>query len=124
MYSSLEGAFWEVAIHKGVVTPDRRDPQRPSKTLGFETMIKRLLASEPEFATWMTQAVFGTEGSPFRHGSAEDGHRRQALFGLVALAGWLQSFIGVQAWDDLIERAQAHIVVAVERAQDGVLMPA
>lgn len=124
MYSSLEGAFWEVAIQKSVVTRDRCDPLRPSKTWGFETMIKRLLASEAEFATWMAQAVFGTEGNPFRHGSAEDGHRRQALFGLVALAGWFQSFTGVQAWDDLIERGQAHIVVAVERAQDGVLIPA
>jgi hypothetical protein len=124
MYGSLEGAFWEVAIQKRVVTRSRCDPQRPSKTWGFETMIKRLLASEPEFATWMTQAVFGTEGNPFRHGSAETGHRRQALFGLVALAGWFQSFTEVQASDDLIERAQAHIVVAVERAQGAVLTPA
>lgn len=119
MYAHLEGIFWEAGIDRNIVTRDRKDPAQPTKELGFETMVKRLLASDQDFATWITRALYGTQGNPFRHGGAVDdgGHREKALFGLVALSGWLQTFAGVEVWDSLIDRSRLYLSAAVEQVQ-------
>lgn len=115
LYIGLEGAFWEVAYERQTVTCDRMDSKQPTKELGFDAMVKKLLAAEPEFATWMVRALYGTVGDPYRHGGAKNGHRQQALFAMVALAGWFQSFTTIKAWDLLIASARLHIPIAVQR---------
>jgi hypothetical protein len=116
LYFGLEGAFWQAALARAVITPDRTRLDNPNKPVGFETMVK-LLGLEREFQTFMVRAVFGTVGNPFRHGSAEEGERRQVLLGVAALAGWLEEFANVPAMEVLAARLGRELPGAVERAR-------
>jgi hypothetical protein len=79
-------------------------------------MVKQL-GLERAFQTFMVRAVFGTAGNPFRHGSSNDGERRQVLFGVAALAGWLEEFANVPAWEVLAVRFERELPGAVHRAR-------
>jgi hypothetical protein len=116
LYFGLEGAFWQAALARAVITPDRTRLDNPNKQVGFESMVK-LLGLEREFQTFMVRAVFGTAGNPFRHGSAEEGERRQVLLGVAALAGWLEEFANVPAMEVLTARLGRELPIAVERAR-------
>ena len=70
---------------------------------------------EPEFQTFMVRAVFGTVGNHYRHGGAISGERRQVLFGVAALAGWLQEFANVSALDVLSARMARALPASIER---------
>ena len=48
----------------------------------------------------MCSRVFGDAGNPVRHGEQSD-RRRQALFAIVAIVGWVDAFMGVQAREAL-----------------------
>jgi len=116
LYQGLEGAFWQVAYVKTIVTLERRDPARLSKKIEFDSMVKRL-GIPPEFKTFVNRALFGTVGDRYRHGGAGSGERRQVLLGVAALAGWCQEFAGEPAFDLLIESAAEVLPGAVERAR-------
>ena len=116
LYFGLEGAFWGAALARAVITPERTRVDNPNKSVGFETMVK-LLGLERAFQTFMVRAVFGTTGNPFRHGSASDGERRQVLFGVAALSGWLEEFANVPAMEVLAARLGRELPAAVERAR-------
>jgi hypothetical protein len=120
LYFGLEGAFWEAALARAVITPERTRLDNPNKPVGFETMVKQL-GLERAFQTFMVQAVFGTAGTPFRHGSADGGERRQVLFGVAALVGWLEEFANVPALEVLAVRFGRELPGAIERARAPLL---
>jgi hypothetical protein len=115
LYPGLEGAFWQAAYEVPVVTPERMDVTNPNKQLQFETMVKRL-GLEQEFVTFVVRSLFGTAGNPFRHGGANCGERRQVLFGVAALAGWIEQFAGAPALNVLGTRMSAALPAAIDRA--------
>lgn len=116
LYWGLEGAFWEAAYRVNIVTPERTDVLNPNKQLAFETMVKRL-GLEQEFTTFLVRSLFGTAGNPFRHGGANSGERRQVLFGVAALAGWIERFAGAPALNVLATRMSAALPAAIERTR-------
>ena len=73
----------------------------------------------------MGTAVFGDTGDPYRHGhgDSEAGVRRQVLFGIAALAGWLQEFSDYEALDVLAWRMRRALAVDIERARRPLLPP-
>lgn len=119
LYVGLEGAFWEVAYVRAVVTLERKRLDNPNKDVGFETMVKAL-GLEQEFATFMVLALYGTTGNPYRHGGATTNERRQVLFGVAALSGWLQQFADVPALNALGSGMSAALPAAIERARGHV----
>jgi len=123
LYPGLEGAFWETAYQVPVVTPERRSLRNPNKDVGFETMVK-LLPLEQGFVMFMVHAVFGTAGNPYRHGGANSGERRQVLFGIAALSGWLQQFANQPALDVLGSRISEALPAAIERVQSAPALTA
>ena len=119
LYHGLEGALWEAAVAMAVITRERRLLGNPKKEVGFETAVKAL-GLEPDFQTFLVLGMFGSTGNPYRHGSAAPGGvRRQVLFGVAAIAGWLDAFAGLPALDALAGRIAEALLEAVERVQAG-----
>jgi hypothetical protein len=116
LYWGLEGAFWEVGYVQSAVTPDRKDPTNPNKSLGFESMVRRLNL-EPELKTFMVRGLYGTTGNSYRHGGADSGERRQVLLGIAALAGWFEEFTSVPALTVLVTRTGRALATAVKRVR-------
>lgn len=116
MYLGVEGAFAEIGCARMIITPDRRWTQPPHKPISFDAMVKRLQLKHEGFESFIVKAVFGTAGNPYRHGyaDADAGVRRQVLFGVAALAGWLQEFAGVEALDMLGIRLEGALPAALE----------
>jgi len=114
LYWGLEGAFWEVGYATSVVTLQRTDPRKTSRSVGFETMVKRLRLG-PELKTFMVRGLYGTTGNPYRHGGADSGERRQVLLGISALAGWFEEFTSTQALTELVTRTGNILPGAVDR---------
>ena len=114
LYWGLEGAFWEVGYVQSAVTPDRKDPANPNRSLGFESMVKRLKL-EPELKTFMVRGLYGTTGNSYRHGGADSGERRQVLLGIAALTGWFEEFTNVPALTVLVTRTGRALATAVKR---------
>lgn len=115
LYPGLEGAFGEVGCARALITPERKWADQPKKAVNFETMVKRL-GLDDEFELFIVTAVFGDVGNRYRHGygDATRGVRRQVLFGIAVLAGWLQEFAGVSALDVLSARMAKALPAAVE----------
>lgn len=121
LYHGLEGALWEAAIALPVVTPERRHLSNPNKEVRFETAVKAL-GLEQDYQTFLVRVMFGTAGNAYRHGSATpSGVRRQVLFGVAAITGWLDTFAGLPALDLLAARIATALPEAVERVQAGEL---
>jgi len=114
LYWGLEGAFWEVGYAKLAVTLQRTDPKNPNRSIGFETMVKRLGLGQ-EMKTFMVRGLYGTAGNPYRHGGADSGERRQVLLGIAALAGWFEHFTNAQALTELVTRTGQALPGAVEQ---------
>ena len=87
----------------------------PNKSVGSRPWAE-LLGLERAFQTFMVRSVFGTTGNPFRHGSASDGERRQVLFGVAALSGWLRSSRMCPRWR-CSPLGWGELPAAVERAR-------
>lgn len=51
-----------------------------------------LLDLEESFRVFLRRRVYGSIANPHRHGTPQGGHRRQSLFLVVALIGWLDAF--------------------------------
>ena len=122
LYPGLEGAFGEVGAAKSIITADRMWKDKPTKKMSFETMVKKLGLTQV-FELFVVSAVFGEAGDPYRygHGDPEEGVRRQVLFGIAALAGWLQEFAGVPARDVLVARMARSLPAAIDRVRPPVL---
>ena len=73
------------------------------------SLFKHLPAAD-DFVSFLKRQVFGTTGNPFRHGDADDGERRQALFAIAALAGWLEEFADAPVRYELGARMELHLV--------------
>jgi hypothetical protein len=110
LLNGLEGAFWSAARDYNVVDEKRHLTSRPTKLVrGVESLFKHLQAPA-EYVTFLRHQVFGTTANPFRHGDAVSGERRQALFSVAALAGWLDEFADSPAQYELATRLDLHIV--------------
>ena len=87
---------------------------QPTKLIkGVDALCKRLPVGG-HYATFLRQRVFGTTGNTFRHGDADGGERRQVLFGIAALAGWLEEFADEPIRYALGARLQVHIVGSLQ----------
>jgi len=107
LYWGLEGAFWQAGYDVPVVTRERTRLDNPKRAVGFEAML-RLLKMELEAQRFMLRVLFGTEGDPYRHGEGSGGERRQVLYGVVAIAFWLETYAGAPMLSELDGRlAQA-----------------
>jgi hypothetical protein len=124
LYPGLEGAFGQIGYVRALITADRRRTDNPKKKVQFETMVKRLGLNQ-EFELFVVTAVFGDAGDPYRHGhgDSEEGVRKQVLFGIAALAGWLQEFGDYEALDVLAWRMRQALPAAIERAGRPLLPP-
>ena len=93
----LEGALWSTARARSVLDEQRRLVDKPGKgVIRRVELVVRQLPSEDNYATFVCGRVFGDLGNPARHGEAVM-RRRQVLFAIVAIAGWLDAFMNVPA---------------------------
>jgi len=122
LYAGVEGAFWAAGYGKLVVTLERTYPNKPTKSMAFDSMVK-LLPVPKEFKTLMNRGLYGTVGNAFRHGDADDGERRQVLLGIVALAGWFEHFANRRAFIVLAERATDALPAALKFRETLTLPP-
>lgn len=99
--AGLEGALWSVGRELAIIDDARRLRARPGKGIirRVEHVVRELPAVQ-EFRTFVCGGVFGDKGNPLRHGDHSD-RRRQALFAIVAIAGWVEAFMKVAATDAL-----------------------
>jgi hypothetical protein len=102
LMTGLEGALWSTARALTIVDAERRQlngkPQARS-VVRIEPVVRKLPATQ-DYRTFVTKRVFGNLGNPVRHGEQSD-RRRQALFAIVAVAGWLDAFTSVSAHEAL-----------------------
>jgi hypothetical protein len=106
----LEGALWSVARAEGVINHQQALITRPTKSVRSVEGLFKYLSAAPAYLTFLRRQVFGTTGDPFRHGDADEGQRRQVLFGIAALVGWLEEFGDMPATRELAVRLQGHLV--------------
>ncbi len=99
--AGLEGALWSAGRELAVIDDERRLLDRPGKGVihRVEHVVRKLPAMQ-EFRTFVCSGVFGDKGNPLRHGAHSD-RRRQALFAIAAIAGWIETFMKVAAADAL-----------------------
>ncbi len=99
--AGLEGALWSVGRELEVIDGHRRLLNKPEKGKihRVEPVVRKLPAVQ-EFRSFVCGRVFGDLGNPVRHGEQSD-RRRQSLFAIVAIAGWIETFMKVRAADAL-----------------------
>lgn len=99
--AGLEGALWSAGRELDVIDADRRLLDKPDKgEIHRVELLVRKLPTVQEFRTFVCGRVFGNVGNPMRHGEQSD-RRRQSLFTIVAIAGWIEAFMKVRATDAL-----------------------
>jgi hypothetical protein len=99
--AGLEGALWSAGRELDVIDADRRLLDKPDKgKIHRVELVVRKLPALQEFRTFVCGRVFGDIGNPVRHGEQSD-RRRQSLFAIVAIAGWIEAFMMVRATDAL-----------------------
>jgi hypothetical protein len=102
LMTGFEGALWSTARALTIVDAERRQlegkPQQRA-VVRIEPVVRKLPAKQ-DYRTFVCSRVFGDSGNPVRHGEQSD-RRRQALFAIVAIAGWLDTFMKVSAHDAL-----------------------
>ena len=109
----LEGAFTDVAIEKGVAVrkgnhvflADENGNPLSKKTKSVEGVAAMVgISKDTDFGDFLRRQVYGDEGNPFRHGSAQNGIRDRAICLAVAVIGWLDAFVAPGSLD-LLSRA-------------------
>ncbi len=110
----VEGAFRASARSSGVVD----DAQRLRSKEGVRRRAKvedlfELLGLEKAFQVFLQRRVYGRIANPHRHGTPRGGHRRQSLFLVVALIGWLEAF----AQPELVTQLFTRLGRELERRQ-------
>jgi hypothetical protein len=102
LMTGFEGALWSTACALTIVDAERRQLAGKPQARGvvrIEPVVRKLPAKQ-DYLTFVCSRVFGNTGNPVRHGEQSD-RRRQALFAVVAIAGWLDAFMKVSAHDAL-----------------------
>lgn len=99
----LEGAFVDVAIaenhavrrgnHVYLAGPEGLPQSR--KIPSVEGVAKALGhgREQSDFGDFLSRQVYGGEGNPFRHGTAQEGVREHAICLAIAVIGWLDVFV-------------------------------
>lgn len=89
----VEGAFRATARSLRVVDDGQRLPTDDGgrRRANVEDLFE-LLGLEESFRVFLRRRVYGSIANPHRHGTPQGGHRRQSLFLVVALIGWLDAF--------------------------------
>lgn len=121
----LEGAFVDVAITQGIavrvgnhvhLVDANGDPVK-QKVPSVEGVAALLGHDDDEFGDFLVRQVYGGEGNPFRHGSAQDGIRDRAICLAVAVIGWLDAFVAPGSLD-LLSRAVMEELAKRDEAQN------
>jgi hypothetical protein len=122
----LEGAFADVAIAQGIAVRvgnhvhlvDANGDALKKKVPSVEG-VAALLGHDDndDFGDFLVRQVYGGEGNPFRHGSAQDGIRDRALCLAVAVIGWLDAFVAPGSLD-LLSRAVMEELAKRDEAQN------
>ncbi len=113
LIQALEGAFWHVAEQKRLIWRDGNTMRRTTrdgtlgKPVGGVEAVLGLLDLDASYLTFMRRLVFGGRGHRFRHGTAREGWRLEALLLVVALTTWLEMF-GPTRERTYLRRAFAH----------------
>jgi hypothetical protein len=125
----LEGAFTDVAVAKGIAVrkgnhvflADGNGEPLSKKIDSVEGIAAKLgLDRDTDFGEFLLRQVYGGEGNPFRHGSAQEGIRDRAVCLAVAVIGWLDAFVAPGSLDlfslavseELAERHDAELATA------------
>lgn len=96
LVNPLEGAFWRLAIDRGLVVEDahgrwvQADP--PGKRIRAVEGLFPLegLALDKSQRRFLTGLAYGARGHPYRHGQAEEGYQLRGLCLFVSLLAWLE----------------------------------
>jgi hypothetical protein len=120
----LEGAFIDVAIDAGIAVrvgnhvylADANGAPLPKKAPSVEGVAKLLGHGheDTDFGEFLLRQVYGGEGNPFRHGTAQEGIRDRTICLAVAVLGWLDAFVAPGTLDLL----RAAVVDEIERRDD------
>jgi len=122
----LEGAFIDVAVAQGLAIRDGNhihladeNGNRLSKKPGGVEDVARKLGIDPtdDFGDFLMKKVYGGEGNPFRHGSAQEGIRERAICLAVATLGWLDAFVAPGSLE-LVDRAVRDELVRRDEGED------
>jgi hypothetical protein len=90
LFFGLEGALHGSALEAEAVEPDA------GHLMGPEKIVKRIELG-PDFELFAVRLAFGKRGQPFRHGRPKHDSREQALILIVAVIGWLDYALDVNA---------------------------
>jgi hypothetical protein len=94
----LEGALWSTGREHTILDEQRRLTTKPEKgPIHRIEVVVRKLPGEKSFATFVCGRLFGDIGNPVRHGEPTGNRRRQALFAIVGVAGWMEEYTGAPA---------------------------
>lgn len=98
----VEGAFRATARSLGVVdNADRLASSDGRRRRSKVEDLFELLGLDETFQIFLRRRVYGRIANPHRHGTPQGGHRRQSLFLVVALIGWLDAFAQTQLATEL-----------------------
>ena len=100
-----------------VITPERTHADQPTRRIGFETMVKKIVVSG-ELRTFIVRRAYGNAGNPFRHGDNDDGDREHALVLVIVLAGLLDLISEYRVSDLLGDLASHYLLQAIEQRSD------
>lgn len=99
----LEGAFADVVIAEGYAVRqgnhvhllDAGGNVLPERIPSVEGVAKSLGhgSGQSDFGDFLVRHVYGGEGNPFRHGTAQIGIRERTICLAVAVIGWLDVFV-------------------------------
>jgi hypothetical protein len=106
---------FEGALHSGALHAELIKPSGEGNLLAAEAIIKRSELSV-EFQDFAIKLVFGGRGNAFRHGRPKNEARDQVLLLVVALVGWIDSVLGVEATRGLARALQAPLRQALDRS--------
>jgi hypothetical protein len=111
----LEGAY-RVALAVAAGRLAHRSGRRPA----LKHVVNQL-PIPPSLKTLVNNDMFGGVGDDYRHGDAEGGERRQALLGVVALAGLLETCDNRPAFTVLAQHA-ADVLSKALQLRNGTLL--
>lgn len=111
-HPGFEGALWQAGLRRNLVVARR------GKFQAAEKLVKVVVASEKDYVLFVVRRVYGGEGNAHRHGRASVGEREVMLLGVVALAGWMDHFMGLRAMDALVDELEANLARAIEAAHE------
>jgi hypothetical protein len=116
MLLGLEGALHRAAVEKALII------DRGGKFVPAEKVVKDMALDE-DYTAFVIRRVFGGIGNAFRHGRADSGERDQVLFAIVALAGWVDRFLELNAMGVLASELSSRLDDAVAQVRQVPELP-